>query len=226
MRLTRPGGNAVAIHMAHIEHTEPVSRRNGRYMCYSLLWTGLQWFLNVTTCFQTEHTSVIVLTATNRVDVLDSALTRPGRFDRQITGTLPDIKGRASIFRVHLERLKTAPDKLHLSRKLSALTPGFTGAYLSDILKSPQIGNFTNEVCWVGICLQRQPHFLHRFSHFEQQAMKKSGTTHFAKGLICITTLVFCALCLTIFNPTLGEQYDEMLAEYKKLLMNWFNGKF
>lgn len=69
----------------------------------------------------------MVLAATNRVDVLDKALMRPGRFDRQIYVPAPDIKGRASIFKVHLAHLKTNLNKDDLSRKMAALTPGFTG---------------------------------------------------------------------------------------------------
>jgi len=69
----------------------------------------------------------VVLAATNRVDILDKALMRPGRFDRQIFVPAPDIKGRASIFKVHLQQLKTDLDKTDLARKMAALTPGFTG---------------------------------------------------------------------------------------------------
>lgn len=69
----------------------------------------------------------MVLAATNRVDILDKALLRPGRFDRQIFVSAPDIKGRASIFKVHLEPLKTTLDKNDLARKMASLTPGFTG---------------------------------------------------------------------------------------------------
>lgn len=67
------------------------------------------------------------MAATNRIDILDSALLRPGRFDRQIFVPAPDIKGRASIFKVHLKPLKSELDKNDLSRKMAALTPGFTG---------------------------------------------------------------------------------------------------
>lgn len=79
-------------------------------------------------------TNVVVLAATNRVDVLDKALMRPGRFDRQIFVPAPDIKGRASIFKVHLRPLKTLIDKDELSRKMAALTPGFTGVYFVFVL--------------------------------------------------------------------------------------------
>ncbi|KAK6729015.1 hypothetical protein RB195_006209 [Necator americanus] len=83
--------------------------------------------------FSTEESSVIVVAATNRVDILDPALLRPGRFDRQIYVPVPDIKGRASIFRVHLGPLKTSLDKVQLSRKLAAHTPGFSGADISNV---------------------------------------------------------------------------------------------
>jgi AFG3 family protein len=78
-------------------------------------------------------TNVVVLAATNRHDILDQALLRPGRFDRQIFVPPPDIKGRASIFKVHLQPLKTMLDKLDTARKLAALTPGFTGADIANI---------------------------------------------------------------------------------------------
>uniref|UniRef100_A0A8R1IDL2 AAA domain-containing protein n=2 Tax=Caenorhabditis japonica TaxID=281687 RepID=A0A8R1IDL2_CAEJA len=83
--------------------------------------------------FTTDESSVIVIAATNRVDILDSALLRPGRFDRQIYVPVPDIKGRASIFRVHLGGLRTSLDKTVLSRKLAAHTPGFSGADISNV---------------------------------------------------------------------------------------------
>ncbi|XP_022201897.2 AFG3-like protein 2 [Nilaparvata lugens] len=78
-------------------------------------------------------TNVVVLAATNRVDILDKALMRPGRFDRQIYVPAPDIKGRASIFKVHLQPLKTLLDRTDLARKMAALTPGFTGADIANV---------------------------------------------------------------------------------------------
>ena len=83
--------------------------------------------------FNTAQSNVIVIGATNRVDILDSALLRPGRFDRQIYVPAPDIKGRASIYKVHLGDLKTNLDKVDLSRKMAALTPGFTGADIANV---------------------------------------------------------------------------------------------
>ncbi|XP_072903063.1 mitochondrial inner membrane m-AAA protease component AFG3L2 isoform X3 [Hemitrygon akajei] len=80
-------------------------------------------------------TNVVVLAGTNRPDILDPALMRPGRFDRQIFIGPPDIKGRASIFKVHLCPLKLASsiDAENLARKLAALTPGFTGADIANV---------------------------------------------------------------------------------------------
>uniref|UniRef100_A0AAY4AHN4 AAA+ ATPase domain-containing protein n=1 Tax=Denticeps clupeoides TaxID=299321 RepID=A0AAY4AHN4_9TELE len=80
-------------------------------------------------------TNVVVLAGTNRPDILDPALLRPGRFDRQIYIGPPDIKGRASIFKVHLRPLKLATmlDKDSLARKMAALTPGFSGADIANV---------------------------------------------------------------------------------------------
>merc|ERR1719348_1602339 len=83
--------------------------------------------------FNTGSTNVIVLAATNRVDILDPALMRPGRFDRQIYVPVPDIKGRSSIFKVHLGELKTQLEKVELSKKMAALTPGFSGADIANV---------------------------------------------------------------------------------------------
>ena len=75
---------------------------------------------------------VIVCAATNRVDVLDPALTRPGRFDRQIYVPLPDIKGRLEILKVHSRKVKLGPN-VDLMRMAKA-TPGFSGADLAAII--------------------------------------------------------------------------------------------
>ncbi|XDV27202.1 hypothetical protein PO909_030775 [Leuciscus waleckii] len=80
-------------------------------------------------------TNVVVLAGTNRPDILDPALMRPGRFDRQIYIGPPDIKGRASIFKVHLRPLKLVADlnRENLARKMAALTPGFSGADIANV---------------------------------------------------------------------------------------------
>ena len=74
---------------------------------------------------------VIILAATNRPDILDSALLRPGRFDRQISIDKPDINGRTEIFDVHLKPLTLATDID--ARKLAAQTPGFAGAEIANV---------------------------------------------------------------------------------------------
>ncbi|MCW3123168.1 MAG: ATP-dependent metalloprotease FtsH [Flavipsychrobacter sp.] len=74
---------------------------------------------------------IIVLAATNRPDVLDTALLRPGRFDRQISIDIPDVKGREKIFDVHLKPIKKSKD-LNI-KKLAVQTPGFAGADIANI---------------------------------------------------------------------------------------------
>lgn len=76
-------------------------------------------------------TGIIVLAATNRPDVLDTALLRPGRFDRQITIDKPDVKGREAIFKVHLKPIKVS-EKVDI-HKLAEQTPGFAGADIANV---------------------------------------------------------------------------------------------
>ena len=75
---------------------------------------------------------VIVIAATNREDVLDKALLRPGRFDRQITVQLPDVKGREEILQVHAKKVRMAPN-VDL-KSIAKSTPGFSGAELANII--------------------------------------------------------------------------------------------
>ncbi|MEB3241437.1 MAG: ATP-dependent zinc metalloprotease FtsH [Synechococcus sp.] len=83
------------------------------------------------------NSGIIILAATNRPDVLDSALMRPGRFDRQVTVDAPDIKGRLSILEVHSRNKKLADD---VSLEVIARrTPGFTGADLANLLNEAAI---------------------------------------------------------------------------------------
>ncbi|KAF8647901.1 hypothetical protein AX16_006433 [Volvariella volvacea WC 439] len=82
-----------------------------------------------------EH--VVVLAGTNRPDVLDPALMRPGRFDRHIAIDRPDVAGRKGIFHVHLRPLRLSPelakDVDSLAQKLAVLTPGFSGADVANV---------------------------------------------------------------------------------------------
>jgi cell division protease FtsH len=80
--------------------------------------------------FSTDK-GVIIIAATNRPDVLDSALMRPGRFDRQISIDAPDLKGREQIFEVHLKNIKISAEvKANI---LSEMTPGFAGADIANV---------------------------------------------------------------------------------------------
>lgn len=79
-----------------------------------------------------ENSGVIVMAATNRVDVLDPALLRPGRFDRQIRISNPDVKGRTDILKVHARNKKISP-KVNLE-DVAKRTPGFSGADLENLL--------------------------------------------------------------------------------------------
>ena len=83
------------------------------------------------------NSGIIIIAATNRPDVLDSALMRPGRFDRQVTVDAPDIKGRLSILQVH-SRNKKLDENLTLE-SIARRTPGFTGADLANLLNEAAI---------------------------------------------------------------------------------------
>ena len=79
-----------------------------------------------------DNSSVILIAATNRPDILDPALLRPGRFDRRVTVDRPDVRGREQILRVHAEG-KPFADDVDFER-LSKITPGFTGADLANLM--------------------------------------------------------------------------------------------
>ncbi|KAK7257822.1 hypothetical protein RIF29_32071 [Crotalaria pallida] len=76
---------------------------------------------------------VVVLAGTNRPDILDKALLRPGRFDRQISIDKPDIKGRDQIFQIYLKKIKLDHEPSYFSQRLAALTPGFAGADIANV---------------------------------------------------------------------------------------------
>ncbi len=83
------------------------------------------------------NTGVIVIAATNRPDVLDTALLRPGRFDRQITVDAPDIKGRLQVLGVHAKGKKVSPDVS--LEAIARRTPGFSGADLANLMNEAAI---------------------------------------------------------------------------------------
>jgi len=131
-------------------------KRSGKSMGHNEQENTLNQMLVEMDGFNTSTSAnVVVLAATNRSDILDKALLRPGRFDRQIYVPPPDIKGRASIFKVHLAPVKTDLDKEELAKKMAALTPGFTGA---------DIGNICNEATLIAV---REGHTSVLMPHFE-----------------------------------------------------------
>jgi len=79
-----------------------------------------------------SRSGLVILAATNRPEILDPALLRAGRFDRQVLVDRPDKKGRVQILQVHMKRVKLAPDVD--AEKVAALTPGFTGADLANLV--------------------------------------------------------------------------------------------
>ena len=84
-----------------------------------------------------SNEGVIVMAATNRADILDNALLRPGRFDRQIYVNLPDVKGREQILKVHARNKPLAPDVNF--RTIARMTSGFSGADLANLLNEAAI---------------------------------------------------------------------------------------
>ncbi len=103
--------------------------------------------------FSTDK-GVILMAATNRPDVLDNALLRPGRFDRQIGIDRPDLKGREAIFKVHLKNIVTNEEvKAHI---LAEMTPGFAGA---------EIANVCNEAALVAARRNKKAVFLDDFNY-------------------------------------------------------------
>ena len=84
-----------------------------------------------------ENESIVIMAATNRADVLDPALLRPGRFDRQIYVNLPDVRGREAIFRVHARNKPLSPDIDF--KNLARLTTGFSGADIANLLNEAAI---------------------------------------------------------------------------------------
>ncbi|XP_039144474.1 LOW QUALITY PROTEIN: ATP-dependent zinc metalloprotease FTSH 8, mitochondrial-like [Dioscorea cayenensis subsp. rotundata] len=88
---------------------------------------------------------VVVLAGTNRPDILDKALLRPGRFDRQITIDKPDIKGRDQIFRIYLKKIKLDNEPSFYSERLAALTPGFAGADIANVCNEAALIAARNE---------------------------------------------------------------------------------
>ena len=92
---------------------------------------------------------IIIIAATNRPDVLDPALLRPGRFDRQVVVSLPDIKGRTQILEVHMRGKTTSPDVN--AETIARGTPGFSGADLANLVNEAAIIASRNSLAAIGM---------------------------------------------------------------------------
>ncbi|KAF8536442.1 peptidase family M41-domain-containing protein [Trichophaea hybrida] len=112
--------------------------------------------------FNTQD-QVVVLAGTNRADVLDKALMRPGRFDRHIVIDRPTMDGRKQIFLVHLKKITTNEEMDYLSGRLAALTPGFAGA---------DIANCVNEAALIAARVNADTV---KMTHFEQAIERVIG---------------------------------------------------
>jgi cell division protease FtsH len=97
--------------------------------------------------FETSPSPIIVIAATNRVDVLDKALLRPGRFDRRVTVPYPDLKSREAILAVHTKNVQIAPD-IDL-KKIAQGTPGFSGADLENLVNEAAIIASKKEIDYI-----------------------------------------------------------------------------
>lgn len=118
-----------------IDEIDALGRKRGSRMGSSESDSTLNQLLTEMDGFNSIGDQVIVMAATNRVDTLDDALLRPGRFDRQIYVGAPDIKGRAEILKIHLKDKKIDKDLNidELSKKIAARTPGMAGADLANV---------------------------------------------------------------------------------------------
>lgn len=87
-----------------------------------------------------SNQNIIVFAATNRKELLDNALTRPGRFDRLIEISTPDLDERKEIFEVHLKPIKLDENlKPQMAKRMAALTPGFAGSEIASICNEAAI---------------------------------------------------------------------------------------
>lgn len=111
----------------------------------------------------TPSDHVVVLAGTNRPDVLDQALMRPGRFDRHINLDKPELLGRKEIFEVHLKKIKLAGELEDLKNRLAVLTPGFSGADISNVCNEAAL-----------IAARNNCHSV-RLEHFEQAIERVIG---------------------------------------------------
>lgn len=174
---------------------------------------------------------VVVLAGTNRPDILDKALLRPGRFDRQISVDKPDIKGRDQIFQVYLNKLKLDQRPSYYSQRLAALTPGFAGA---------DIANVCNEAALIAA---RSESKLITMQHFEDAidrvigGLEKRNKVFIMSDLLVLFTLwnmflpinvillrgALIFICAGLILSTIGSQYDKWFYHLLTRIWNCFN---
>ena len=106
---------------------------------------------------------IVVLAGTNRPDILDQALMRPGRFDRHINIDKPELEGRKEIFQVHLAKIKLAGEMYDLKNRLATLTPGFSGADIANVCNEAALIAARNDCTAV------------KLEHFEQAIERVIG---------------------------------------------------
>jgi AFG3 family protein len=139
-----------------------------------------------------EH--IVVLAGTNRPDVLDPALMRPGRFDRHIAIDRPDVSGRKGIFHVHLRPLRLAEDLAAdvgvIAQKLAVLTPGFSGADIANVCNEAALhaarkgGDYVTEADFES-AIERVIAGLERKSRVLSPEEKKTVAYHEAGHAVC-----------------------------------------
>ncbi|KAF8822926.1 ATP-dependent metallopeptidase HflB subfamily protein [Cardiosporidium cionae] len=142
----------------------------------------------------TSSTGVVILAGTNRADILDPALTRPGRFDRTVNIEKPDLDERGEIYKIHLKPLKIAPtlDLDELSYRLAALTPGFTGADIANVCNEGAIQaarrrafdgvDFVDFECAAERVMAGLPRITNLFSEVQRKTIAYHETGHALVG--------------------------------------------
>ena len=138
---------------------------------------------------------VVVLAGTNRPDILDKALLRPGRFDRQITIDKPDIKGRDQIFRIYLKKLKLDNEPSFYSQRLAALTPGFAGADIANVCNEAALIAARSEQ--TQITMQHFESAIDRIIGGLEKKNKVMGTINILTPLTKPMKLI-CEICLNL----------------------------
>ncbi|KAI4867284.1 ATP-dependent metallopeptidase Hfl [Hypoxylon rubiginosum] len=133
---------------------------------------------------------VVVLAGTNRADVLDKALMRPGRFDRHINIDAPTMKGRQDIFKVYLKKILTNEEMEYLSGRLASLTPGFAGADIANCVNEAALIAARNNAATVTLlhfeqAIERVIGGLERKSLVLNPNDKKTVAYHEAGHAIC-----------------------------------------